>query len=122
VKITASQRSGPFHIRLYTEKGNKATEHNETVKSLKSAYRWAEKKLGMPVHECEYTRFKKVVAKEDIDTAGVPDAVPDFDMAEVEDQRRETVPNIGLDDRLYTEDGGTEVPFDVANSGRQYTM
>jgi len=65
---------------------------------------------------------KKLSEKDDIDTVRVPDAVPDFDMAEKQD----IVPDIGLDDRLYTE---TEddvndkiIPSDVAVSGRLYTL
>ena len=63
---------------------------------------------------------QKLSKKEDIDTAGVPDTVPDFDMAE-----KDTVPQIGLDDRLFTEvdDDLNDkiVPADTAVSGRLYT-
>jgi hypothetical protein len=114
VKITASQRSGPFYVRKYTDHGNKATEENSKLTTLAGAYKWAFSKLR-----------QKLTKEEDIDTAGVPDAVPDYDMAEV-DNGHELVPNIGLDDRLYTEDGGDEdskiVPSDVVGSGRLYTI
>lgn len=81
--------------------------------------------LGEP-YKVHYEAFMKKLntpTKEDIDTAGVPDAVPDFDMAETD----QVVPDIGIDDRLYTEDGGDDenkktVPSDVVSSGRLYTM
>ena len=69
---------------------------------------------------------QKLTTKEDIDTAGVPDAVPDFDMAET---GGDVVPQIGVDDRLFTElDAGEDelnkklVPSDTAVSGRLYTV
>lgn len=70
--------------------------------------------------------FNRLLKKEDIDTAGVPDAVPDYDMAEDGD----VVPQIGLDDRLYTETeeeneddlNSKIVPSDTAVSGRLYTV
>jgi len=121
VKITASQRSGPFYVRKYTDHGNKATEENSKLTTLAGAYKWAKKHLETPT----FSKLRqKLTKEEDIDTAGVPDAVPDYDMAEV-DSGHELVPNIGLDDRLYTEDGGDEdskiVPSDVVGSGRLYT-
>jgi hypothetical protein len=65
---------------------------------------------------------KKLTQKEDIDTNRVPDTVPDFDMAENDT----IVPDIGVDDRLFTETDEDEndklVPADVAVSGRSYTL
>ena len=79
VKITASKRSGPFYVRLYTEKGNKATDENSRLTTLSAAYKWAKEHLAVKTFD---ELKKKLVAKEDIDTAGVPDVVPDYDMAE----------------------------------------
>jgi hypothetical protein len=63
---------------------------------------------------------KKLSKKEDIDTAGIPNAVPDYDMTE-----KDVVPQIGIDDRLFTEvdDDVNDkiVPSDMAVSGRLYT-
>jgi effector-binding domain-containing protein len=71
---------------------------------------------------------KKLTTEDDIDTAGVPDTVPDFDMTE----KQKLVPDIGIDDRLFTElevDGNEDdnlnkkiVPSDTAVSGRLYTI
>jgi hypothetical protein len=123
VKITAAKSTGPFDVRLYTEKGNKATDTHSSLTTLRSAYGWAQKHLGASTFE---DLKKKLTKEDDIDTAGVPDVVPDFDMAE----RQKLVPDIGMDDRLYTEDGGIEdedlnrkiVPSDTAVSGRLYTI
>ena len=122
MKITASKRSGPFYVRLYTNKGNTATDENSRLTTLPAAYKWAKEHLSIKSFD---DLQKKLTTKEDIDTAGIPDAVPDFDMAE-----KQVVPQIGLDDRLYTEDGGNEddnpnrkiVPSDTAVSGRLYTV
>ena len=126
VKITASKRTGPFRVRLYTDKGNKATDKNSSLTTLKAAYDWAKKHLATST----FDQFKKkLTTKEDIDTAGVPDIVPDFDMAE---KQKKLVPDIGLDDRIFTEldVSGNEdddlnkkiVPSDTAVSGRLYTV
>jgi hypothetical protein len=122
VKVTASSHAGPFRVRLYTDRGNHATDTHSTLTSLDAAYKWAKKHLAVSTFD---DLKKKLTAKEDIDTAGVPDAVPDFEMAE-----KQIVPDIGVDDRLYTEDGGLEdddtnkkvVPAETAVSGRLYTI
>ena len=124
VKITATKRDGPFDVRLYTEKGNKVTDSHSSLTTLKSAYGWAQKHLRSTTFK---DLKKKLTTKEDIDTAGVPDTVPDFDMVE----KQKLVPDIGIDDRLFTElEGGNEdddlnkkiVPSDTAVSGRLYTI
>ena len=110
-------------MRLYTDKGNHATDTHSTLTSLDAAYKWAKKHLAVSTFD---DLKKKLTTKEDIDTAGVPDAVPDFEMAE----RQDIVPDIGVDDRLYTEDGGLDdedtnkkvVPAETAVSGRLYTI
>lgn len=116
VKITASQRSGPFHVRKYVRFGNKSTDENSTLTTLSAAYEWARKHLP-PAKNASYSDLSSKLKKEDIDTAGVPDAVPDFEMAE----DGSIVPDIGVDDRLYTEDEEEIVPSDVVSSGRLYT-
>jgi hypothetical protein len=68
-----------------------------------------------------FSNLRKKLEKEDIDNVRVPDTVPDFDMAEKQD----IVPEIGLDDRLYTEtedENDRIVPADMAVSGRSYTL
>lgn len=122
VKITASSRSGPFQVRLYTDHGNKATDKHSTLTTIQAAYKWAEKHLGVQVKESTFSQLrKKLSEKDDIDNVRVPDTVPDFDMAETD-----IVPDIGLDDRLYTETeddvNDKVVPGDVAVSGRLYTL
>lgn len=117
VKITASQRSGPFYVRKYTDHGNKVTDENSRLTTLKGAYGWAKKHLAAPT----FSKLRqKLTKEEDIDRVGVPD----YDMAEV-DSGHEIVPNIGLDDRLFTENDPEEesntVPADVVSSGRLYT-
>lgn len=116
VKITASSPQGPFEVRKYTDHGTKVTKEHSTLTTLAAAHKWAHKHLG------KKTLWNKLTAqKEDIDTAGVPDAVPDYDMAEMGGDH--VVPEIGLDDRLYTEDDENDkiVPADTVGSGRLYT-
>lgn len=112
IKITSTSKSGPFYSRKYTDFGGKATEENSRHKTLKGAYAWAQKHLAGGV----------TVKTEDIDTEGKPDAVPDYDMAEGGSGK--IVPDLGLDDRLFTEDDEDEkiVPSEVAVSGRSYTI
>jgi hypothetical protein len=80
VKITADSRSGPFYVRKYDKFGEKATDQHSTVTSLKAAYSWASKRLGIVVSEAELDTVENPRKR----SMTLPTAAPDRIFAEDE--------------------------------------
>jgi hypothetical protein len=74
VKITSySHSSGPFEVRKYKNNGNNVTPEHTTTKTVKDAYKWAEKQLGDVLKEGMVKDLKKKLASQGIGSQAYSD-------------------------------------------------